>query len=950
MNSPSHDDDAALPRRTYDLADAQRVFAEVSSKLFGVQADPARVGRFVLLEKIGSGGMGVVYSAFDPELQRRVALKLLHNDGRGESGSASLLQEARALASLQHPNIAAIYEVGTVDDSIFLAMEYVDGVTVQSWATTGRSTTEIIDAFGQVAAGLAYAHDQGLVHRDVKPANLLIETGGRTVVLDFGLAKVSEDDADEQPEFVDTESATQAEKTYAMVGTPAYMAPEQLRGERATAASDQFSFCVSLYEALAGKRPYRATSPLALHAEILDEDFDALPPRTPSWLGSLIARGLRAEPAERWPSLRALAEELGRHRRPWYTKLPVPLAIAGTALATALLASGVADDPCDAAAEEVAGIWSEAARLRVDAALQGRVQDAARTYAIEEIDSFAAALAEARHDACERDVSAAAAAEQECLSGRAASLRVTLTLLGEPDPDVAKHLLKLIPHADSLGVCASPAVPDAVRLPPGERTEVEEALARAATLADVGRTEAAVELASSTVETAGAGPDRALLARAELGLGRALNASGDPSKAVEAFDAALLHAEESADETTRLLAMTDLAQALIKTSRHEEAERLLSMARAVQGRFDAHPAAWDFDLADAAGDLAAARRDYDQALEHYRRAETIAKGHAGDLAQLHSVQSSIAGTLFRLQRYSDATEAASSLREDRRRLYGPDDLGLAALDSLLGVIAIVTRDFASAEVALSRALALRERVQGPEHPALAGVLTNLGALRLTSAPDRAAPVLERALAAAEPSSGPESTAAAKAHYGLGQAYLVSGRDAEALRAFQTAVEIRRSLGQENDPELLLAQVRAGQAQEAHGRCAAARRDFDDVIVTVESQPSTNEGAGDDARSTALAYALAGRARCLAAMGLPDAHATGLRAVSLATADRLEGPALGEALLAAAVTNPTGSDAEELLERAEQALDDGSAHLRLRRMFDRVRAKVRAHATASPGAH
>ena len=208
----------------------------------------AQVGRFVVLAWLGEGSSGAVYSAYDPDLDRKIALKLLHREaGRAPSGEG-LKAEARALARVAHPNVVNVHEVGEVGEQVFLAMEFVDGITLRHWLRTPRTEAEILSVFIEAGQGLSAVHAAGLVHRDFKPENVLIGRDGRTRVTDFGLAKPprrSEGAAGADGGGVAT----------ALAGTPAYMAPEQRAGRGADARSDQFSFCVSLYEAVAGARP-----------------------------------------------------------------------------------------------------------------------------------------------------------------------------------------------------------------------------------------------------------------------------------------------------------------------------------------------------------------------------------------------------------------------------------------------------------------------------------------------------------------------------------------------------------------------------------------------------------------------------------------------------------------------------------------------------------------------
>ena len=235
----------------------------------------ARIGRYVVIESVGSGAMGVVYGAYDPELDRKIALKLLKpGQGAKEKARARLLREAQAMARLAHPNVVAVHDVGVFEDQVFLAMEFLGGGTIKSWlGDKPRSWREILAVFIAAGRGLVAAHAAGIVHRDYKPDNVLLDKEGRPRVVDFGIARQAEqvegavdddgDGEDARGDLVKTlregggapAALLTLTKTGAVVGTPAYMAPEQFMGERGDDRSDQFSFCVALYEALYGERP-----------------------------------------------------------------------------------------------------------------------------------------------------------------------------------------------------------------------------------------------------------------------------------------------------------------------------------------------------------------------------------------------------------------------------------------------------------------------------------------------------------------------------------------------------------------------------------------------------------------------------------------------------------------------------------------------------------------------
>jgi serine/threonine protein kinase len=217
------------------------------------------IGRYVVIGALGRGGMGVVYKAFDPELDRTIALKLVGIRGNVESLRQRLLSEAKTLAQLSHPNVVAVHDVGTFEDSVFVAMEFVAGQNLREWlAATSRTPREILDVFSAAGAGLAAAHDHGIVHRDFKPENVMVGVDGRVRVLDFGLAQVSERRAPTSQPIADQDDDLTSAS--AIMGTPAYMAPEQDLGRHADGRSDQFSFCVALYEALFTQRPFAGSS------------------------------------------------------------------------------------------------------------------------------------------------------------------------------------------------------------------------------------------------------------------------------------------------------------------------------------------------------------------------------------------------------------------------------------------------------------------------------------------------------------------------------------------------------------------------------------------------------------------------------------------------------------------------------------------------------------------
>jgi len=286
-----------IPIRTLDV--------EASTESFGSLCRGDTLGRYLVLDLLGQGAMGSVYAAYDNELDRKVALKVLR-----QSNWAGLVREGRALAALTHPNIVTVHDLGSADSRSFIAMEFIDGLTLRRWMSTKRTWPEVLEIFLEAGDALAAAHAAGIVHRDFKPDNVLIDRGGKAYVADFGLARaVDREDESSQETGLALEASTApvdpiVTKTGVLLGTPAYMSPEQLRGHGADAYSDQYAFSVALYEALYGERPFVAGNVKELQ-DIQMASEAKLTGKTPvpSWIGQAVLRGLARDSEYRHRSM-----------------------------------------------------------------------------------------------------------------------------------------------------------------------------------------------------------------------------------------------------------------------------------------------------------------------------------------------------------------------------------------------------------------------------------------------------------------------------------------------------------------------------------------------------------------------------------------------------------------------------------------------------------------------
>ena len=283
----------------------------------GPNALPRNIGRFVILRQLGQGGMGVVYAAYDEELDRKLAVKLLHQtELQSADRRTRILREAQAMARLSHPNTVQVYEVGEVLGQVFIAMEFIEGTTLGSWQNqSGRTWEEVLRMYVAAGQGLVAAHAVGLVHRDFKPDNVLVGSDQRPRVADFGLARAA---GTLEPPARSTAAepvgllSSPLTMTGSVIGTPAYMSPEQYSGEQADSRSDQFSFCAALYEALYKKLPFAGTTFSELSSSVLGGKLRPVDPASPipRIVEQTLRRGLATRPEQRFPSMTELLEAL----------------------------------------------------------------------------------------------------------------------------------------------------------------------------------------------------------------------------------------------------------------------------------------------------------------------------------------------------------------------------------------------------------------------------------------------------------------------------------------------------------------------------------------------------------------------------------------------------------------------------------------------------------------
>ena len=698
----------------------------------GRPPEGARVGRYVVIDEVGRGGFGVVLRAYDPELDRRVALKLLLAEG-DRSWSSRLGDEARAMAKLNHPHVVTVYEVGTRGDAVFIAMELVEGRSLRDWLSEERSLEAIVDVFVQAGRGLAAAHEAGLVHGDFKPDNVLIGRDGRVRVTDFGLARSADfgEDVGDLERWGPVPLDQSATVTGRLVGTPAYMAPEQLAGAAADAASDQHAFCVSLFEAVAGRRPFEATS--------LTQLVEAAPARKPPSLDGIprpvadvVARGLTVEPSGRFADMASLLSELvddvGGRRRRW---------VAGGIAATVLVALGVAiaaqPAPCSGGRALAEETWNPDRRAALlvafDRAVPGSAVGAERTVATA-VDDWQARWLASYQGVClaSRDAPTSEdGARRGCLQRQRIEVEALLAAFEQPSMEAVTRAPDVFDELPDPARCET--VASTAPTPP--QTDAldgfESKLASAKAQLGVGRFERARDLANDLVGhgiRAGYDPARA---EAHLVLGEAQRQLG-LYEAAEASTLQALWAARRASED-RLAALAWLQRAAIAGTREQlgQSEEALGHAAALLPKLD--DARLAARLHNAHGVLLTHLGRFDEAEDELTRGLELRRRHLGSRhAEVGRSLTSLGnlarkrGDLAQARRHHEAAQAI-----DRERL-GDDHPNQARHLHNLARITLLQGDPDEARALYERALALRRAALGNDHPDVGITHNSLGLL------------------------------------------------------------------------------------------------------------------------------------------------------------------------------------------------------------------------------
>ncbi|TQF14360.1 tetratricopeptide repeat protein [Myxococcus llanfairpwllgwyngyllgogerychwyrndrobwllllantysiliogogogochensis] len=848
----------------------------------------SQIGRYLLLRRLGQGGMGVVYAAYDPDLDRKVALKLLHPDGRhdhSEEARSRLLREAQAMARVSHPNVIPVFDVGMWGDQVFVAMELVDGGTLASWLKASpRSWREIVTRYVEAGRGLEAAHAAGLVHRDFKPANVLVSRAGRVYVTDFGLARTMGDlPQDEEPLTEETREAlassagrrmleTTLTEDGLLVGTPNYMSPEQFRGTTLDGRTDQFSFCAALYGALFGARPFEpgslrayAFSSTSVSAE--SERTESLgaqrpsvapsspatipvpavrePPRdskVPGWVRDAVLRGLSLEPDARFASMAVLLEALSQeHRRTLRRRWVTAASALGATLALTGGAAWQQSRVCVDAGARMDDVWSPTTQAKLSTAFQatgrpfaeGMAQSVSRA-----LGDYADMWKRQRVQACEATRVQGVKPEEQldrqlvCLERRRKDFSATVELLSSADAALVEKSLDAALALPSLWECEdTEALAERQRMPtdPLRRADIElleEKLSHVRARMDAGKHPQALEAVKALVAPVEATGYLPLRAETRFLNGWLLEQVGESPEAAKLLSSAVFDAEAGHADRLKVTALNKLLFVEDGLKHYEPAARWGSLAEATLERMGGDPVLLG-DVRVNQANLAISQDLYEEAKTRVEEARAL---YEKSLPAEHPKRARTTFLLAHVVHSLGDSARALALMEDALQkttaAMGPQHPDVARRH---GLLSMTLRELKQDAQALPHAQAVADIFQaiyGADSPKFAEALDEVGMCQLGMGRfEDALKTYERSLALKRKTLPADDEKLQPSYDGVGQALLGLGRVGESVEPLRLAVTFASAPPDalaESGFALAKALVQSGQSPEARGEAARAR--------------------------------------------------------------------------------------------------------------------------------
>lgn len=792
------------------------------------------VARYVIVSRLGSGGMGIIYLAYDPELDRRVALKLLKDTSPSPEAQKRLLREAKALAKLQHPNVVAVYDSGTWNNQIWIVMEYIKGQTLTDWLRE-RSPKyhEVIRIMRDAAKGLIAAHTLGLVHRDVKPDNVMISNDSRVRVMDFGLVGAERENrktntlSSERSLAIKEKSLIREMLTHDgdIMGTPAYMAPEQFFGAPTDSRTDQFSWCATTWEALFGERPFAGETLWELALAVTQGSIQqrAAGNRVPRWLRRVLERGLSNEPERRFGNMEDLLRAISRGEI-IRTRLRIGLAVTLTVLIVLfgwIMFIHQRSRICDAISLRVNETWSDTRRTAVKQAIMNSGRPFAETTwqsVSTALDTYAEGCVAELTDACAAaeiygtQSPSVQARRYSCADTRFRSLDALINELLEGKVEAIDNAANLVAALPALSSChdevhllAGVAAPGVPIFETVSDIRGDLSVARARQLAgDPNNARTIAEMARAAAKAVGYPP---LHAEADLICGRISLELSDFDAAERDLEAAYHEASRLGHDEIALEAMLVLSSLEGKLARYDVAETWIRLAEDMLVRLD-RPARWEGEWLLRYAKLNGARGFESEAMTMAQNALVYlqAVGVTTTDIQIDAINN-IGIFQEKAGRLDDSMATLERGLEIVRTVFGEGHPSSVALINNRASLLARQGHLEEALVDLRAGLSIRSKVYGEDSPPYAFSLGQIGDVLTTQGHySEAITVLERALAIQTEKLKFGHVDTAGTLISLGKAYYRLGRSVEALRVTERAHRLLvASLG-ESHPRVISAEM------------------------------------------------------------------------------------------------------------------------------------------------
>ncbi len=842
------------------------------------------VGRYVLEELLGTGGMGVVYHAHDPDLDRKLALKLLRVKAKSprawQQARRRIEREAKALAQLSHPNVIAVYDVGTWRDSVYIAMELVEGPTLQEWlAKEKRPLRDICEVFLAAGHGLAAAHRAGLIHRDFKPSNVIIGEDGRARILDFGLARAAgRENPTSPPENIDTPAPSlrsmhqyhmsNSERSLewldeqltvqgTVMGTPAYMSPEQHCGDSVDARSDQFAFCASLYRAVYGKRPFAGNSVNEIRDNVLEGNISPTPPEAdvPIWLERILLKGLSIERGDRYQTLDHLLVELNEHLGDRRQTRMVALAAALAALlliGTFFFALASSDDSrqaalCDGGEDRLAKVWNSESKDAIHRAFvaSGRahgeqtyqnVTTLLDAYGQEWVDTRAQ-VCKAMHDDSDQD-RVEFDNRMLCFSKRLHAMeRLTNIFIDPASDEVVDKAITGVHRLPSIVECAQSDSPLRSYPLPSDKAQqdeiaaIEDKLETVETLSNTGQEKAALTIAEEMVTRADALSFLPLQSRANYLLAQVQDDIGAVKDAENSLHRAARAAAQARDDDlmakiwTKMLWVVGYGQ-----GRYDDAFALRTAAEIAVERAGNDPRLLA-EILSTAGVLYDRMGNHHQAYALQEQALELASAALGENSpDLKDYVRRVGVSLARQGNYEEALIYQKREIDIITKHYGPNHVLQSGPIMNLGITLRRQQKHEESLKYLRRALELEEGNRGSVSRTIGFISLNIGSqLGDLGKYDEAQQAYQRALENNLQVFGPDNPMVGHAYFCLGKVLLDQGNYEESQTAIDRALAIYEHSEGLDHLDYGLALFVAGRIAAGSGMHARAEEIFRRVI-------------------------------------------------------------------------------------------------------------------------